>query len=156
MKASEIVDKLKSVLLSTEEEPQAELATAQETAEAAEVEVNEAVELAEYEDKMEDEVVDEVEEVKEVEYVSKDDFEKAVAEIKAMYDALVEKMGSEDMGMEVPTEDLAKEELSSQEDGAEPIAHAPEAQAAAPKFRSFASNRSRNTMDIVYAKMFNK
>ena len=105
MKASEIVDKLKSVLLSTEEEPQVEL---------SEVEVNEAVELAEYEDKMEDEIVDEVEEVKEVEYVSKDDFNKAVAEIKAMYDALVEKMGSDDMGMEVPTEDLAKEELSSQ------------------------------------------
>jgi DNA mismatch repair ATPase MutS len=84
MKASEIVDKLKSVLLSTEEEPQVEL---------SEVEVKEAVELAEYEDKMEDEIVDEVEEVKEVEYVSKDDFEKAVAEIKAMYDALVEKMG---------------------------------------------------------------
>jgi N12 class adenine-specific DNA methylase len=117
MKASEIVDKLKSVLLSTEEEPQVEL---------SEVEVNEAVELAEYEDKMEDEVVDEVKEVKEVEYVSKDDFKKAVAEIKAMYDALVEKMGSKDMGMEVPTEDLGKEELSSQEDGAEPIAHAPE------------------------------
>ena len=70
MKASEIVYKLKSVLLSTEEEPQVEL---------SEVEVNEAVELAEYEDKMEDEVVDEVKEVKEVEYVSKDDFNKAVA-----------------------------------------------------------------------------
>ena len=147
MKASEIVDKLKSVLLSTEEEPQVEL---------SEVEVNDAVELAEYEDKMEDEVVDEVKEVKEVEYVSKDDFNKAVAEIKAMYDALVEKMGSKDMGMEVPTEDLGKEELSSQEDGAEPIAHAPETKGSNSKFRSFASNRARNTMDIVYAKMFNK
>jgi hypothetical protein len=156
MKASEIVDKLKSVLLSADEEPQARLATKQETAKAAEVEVKEPVKLAEYEDKMEDEIVDEVEEVKEVEYVSKDDFERAMAEVKAMYDALVEKIGSEDMGMEVPTEDLAKEELSSQEDGAEPIAHAPEAQAAAPKFRSFASNRSRNTMDIVMEKMFNK
>ena len=156
MKASEIVDKLKSVLLSADEEPQARLATKQETAKAADVEVKEPVKLAEYEDKMEDEIVDEVEEVKEVEYVSKDDFERAMAEVKAMYDALVEKMGSKDMGMEVPTEDLAKEELSSQEDGAEPIAHAPEAQAAAPKFRSFASNRSRNTMDIVMEKMFNK
>jgi hypothetical protein len=156
MKASEIVDKLKSVLLCADEEPKARLATEQETAKAAEVEVKEPVKLAEYEDKMEDEIVDEVEEVKEVEYVSKDDFERAMAEVKAMYDALVEKIGSEDMGMEVPTEDLAKEELSSQEDGAEPIAHAPEAQAAAPKFRSFASNRSRNTMDIVMEKMFNK
>lgn len=152
MKASEIVDKLKSVLLSADEEPQVQPAEEQVELAIEEVEVNEAVELAEDGEMPSEEPSVEVE----IEYVSKDDFEKAIAEVKAMYDALVEKMGSEEMEVEVPTEDLAKEELSSQEDGAEPIAHAPEAAQAAPKFRSFASNRARNTMDIVYAKMFNK
>lgn len=152
MKASEIVDKLKSVLLSADEEPQVEPAEEQVELAAEEVEVNEAVELAEDGEMPSEEPSVEVE----IEYVSKDDFDKAIAEVKAMYDALVEKMGSEEMEVEVPTEDLAKEELSSQEDGAEPIAHAPEAEKAAPRFRSFASNRARNTMDIVYAKMFNK
>ena len=152
MKASEIVDKLKSVLLSADEEPQVQPAEEQVELAIEEVEVNEAVELAEDGEMPSEEPSVEVE----IEYVSKDDFDKAIAEVKAMYDALVEKMGSEEMEVEVPTEDLAKEELSSQEDGAEPIAHAPEAAQSAPKFRSFASNRARNTMDIVYAKMFNK
>ena len=107
----------------------------------------------EYEDKMEDEVVDEVKEVKEVEYVSKDDFNKAVAEIKAMYDALVEKMGSEDMGMEVPTEDLAKEELSSQVEEVEPIAHTPEVATEVKQNIRLASKRPMSTIDRVFAQL---
>ena len=159
MKASEIVDKLKSVLLSAED-TQAEVAEEQVELSVEEVEVNEPVELG-YEDKegMEEEMPEE--EVK-VEYVSKDDFEKAIAEIKAMYEAIVAEMGSEDMEVEVPVEELSKEEepqkeeLSSQEPGAEPISHSPEVEASLPKFNAFAAKRSRGTMDNVYAKMFNK
>ena len=159
MKASEIVDKLKSVLLSAEDTV-VEQAEEQVELSAEEVEVNEPVELG-YEDKegMEEEMPEE--EVK-VEYVSKDDFEKAIAEIKAMYEAIVAEMGSEDMEIEVPVEELSKEEesqkeeLSSQEPGAEPIAHSPEVEASAPQFQAFAAKRSRGTMDNVYAKMFNK
>ena len=49
------------------------------------------------------------------------------------------------MEIEVPVEELSKEEepqkeeLSSQEPGAEPISHSPEAEASLPKFNAFAS-----------------
>jgi len=158
MKASEIVDKLKSVLLSAEE-PQVEPAEEQVELAAEEVEVNEPVELG-YENKegMEEEMPEE--EVK-IEYVSKDDFEKAIAEIKAMVEALAQESMSEDMEIEVPVEELSKEEepqkeeLSSQEPGAEPIAHSPEVQETV-KRQMFAGNKPRNTMSVVYEKMFNK
>ena len=158
MKASEIVDKLKSVLLSAED-TQAEVAEEQVELSVEEVEVNDPVELAE-DGEMPAEEQPSVE--VEIEYVSKDDFEKAIAEIKAMYEAIVAEMGSEDMEVEVPVEELSKEEepqkeeLSSQEPGAEPIAHSPEVEASAPQFQAFAAKRSRGTMDNVYAKMFNK
>ena len=93
MKATEIVDKLKSVLLSAEE-PQVEPAEEQVELAAEEVEVNEPVELGQ-EEMAEDGM--EEKEVVEVEYVSKSDFESAISEIKAMYDALAEKLISEEM-----------------------------------------------------------
>ena len=153
MKATEIVDKLKSVLLSAEE-PQVEPAEEQVELAAEEVEVNEPVELGQ-EEMAEDGM--EEKEVVEVEYVSKSDFESAIAEIKAMYDALAEKMSSEELEeqIEVPTEDLAKEELSAQEPGADPISHSPEAEPTVQR-QLFAGNKPRNTMANVYAKMFNK
>ena len=157
MKASEIVDKLKSVLLSAEE-PQVEPAEEQVELAAEEVEVNDPVELAEDGEMPAEEPSVEVE----IEYVSKDDFEKAIAEIKAMYEAIAEKMVSEEeMEIEVPVEELSKEEepqkeeLSSQEPGAEPIAHSPEVQETV-KRQMFAGNKPRNTMSVVYEKMFNK
>jgi len=158
MKASEIVDKLKSVLLSVEDtaEVRAEELSQEEV---NEIEVNEPVEL-DYEDKkgMEEEMPKE-EEVK-IEYVSKDDFEKAMAEVKAMYDAIVEKMGSEEMEVEVPVEELSAQEpqqvdLSAEEPAAEPIAHSPEVESS-EKMRFFKQNKPRNTMSVVYEKMFNK
>lgn len=157
MKASEIVDKLKSVLLSAED-TQAEVAEEQVELSVEEVEVNEPVELAEDGEMPAEEPSVEVE----VEYATKEDLAKAIAEMKAMIDALAEGLGSEEMEIEVPSEELskeeepAKEELSSQEPGAEPIAHTPEVEASAPQFQSFASKRPRGTMDTVYAKMFNK
>jgi hypothetical protein len=157
MKASEIVDKLKSVLLSAEE-PQAEPAVEQEEQvelSVEEVEVQEEVVLAEGEDMPSEEEAP-VEE-KDDEYVSKQEFESAIAEMKAMYAAIVEKMGSEEEQMEVP-EELAKEEqvdLSADEPAAEPIAHAPEVEESA-KMNFFKQNKPRNTMSVVYEKMFNK
>jgi N12 class adenine-specific DNA methylase len=157
MKASEIVDKLKSVLLSAEDtaEVRAEELSQEEV---NEIEVNAAEEVSSEQEALEDEMPAE-EEVKEIEYVSKDDFEKAMAEVKAMYEAIVAEMGSQEMEVEVPTEELSKEEevdLSSQEPAVEPIAHTPEVEPSAPQMHNFASRRPRGTMDTVYAKMFNK
>ena len=155
MKASEIVDKLKSVLLSAEE-PQAE---EQVELSVEEVEVQEEVVLAEDEMSPEDSAEDSVEQApEEVAYVTKDEFESALAEMKAMYEAIVEKMGSEEMEVEVPAEELSKEEqvdLSADEPAAEPLAHTPEVEESA-KMSFFKQNKPRNTMSVVYEKMFNK
>jgi len=152
MKATEIVDKLKSVLLSAEE-PKVEPAVEEQVElNAEEVEVNDAVELNEGEEAPVEEAPAE-----EMEYVSKQEFESAIAEMKAMYAAIVEKMGSEEEQMEVP-EELAKEEqvdLSADEPAAEPISHTPEVEEAA-KMNFFKQNKPRNTMSVVYEKMFNK
>jgi len=155
MKATEIVDKLKSVLLSTEE-PQVEPAVEEQVElNAEEVEVNDAVELNEG---AEEAPVEEAPAQEEVEYVSKQEFEAAVSEMKAMYAAIVEKMGSEEEQMEVP-EKLSQEEekvdLSADEPAAEPIAHTPEVEESA-KINFFKQNKPRNTMSVVYEKMFNK
>ena len=149
MKASEIVDKLKSVLLSSEEEPQVDL-------KPEEVEVNDAIELEEMpEDEMAPEDVAEDVAEEEVKYATKEELQSAIAEMKAMYEAIVEKMGSEEMEVEIPTEELAKEELSAQEPAAEPITHSPEVESEAkPQF--FSGIKPRNTMSVVYEKMFNK
>ena len=154
MKATEIVDKLKSVLLSAEE-PKVEPASEEQVElNAEEVEVNDAVELNEGEEMPEDEAPAQ----EEMEYVSKQEFEAAISEMKAMYAAIVEKMGSEEEQMEVP-EELSKEEekvdLSADEPAAEPIAHTPEVEESA-KMNFFKQNKPRNTMSVVYEKMFNK
>ena len=154
MKATEIVDKLKSVLLSAEE-PKVEPAVEEQVElNAEEVEVNEAVELNEGE---ETPVEEAPAEEKVDEYVSKQEFESAIAEMKAMYAAIVEKMSSEEEQMEVP-EELAKEEqvdLSADEPAAEPISHTPEVEESA-KMNFFKQSKPRNTMSVVYEKMFNK
>jgi len=154
MKATEIVDKLKSVLLSAEE-PKVEPASEEQVElNAEEVEVNDAVELNEGEEMPEEEAPAQ----EEMEYVSKQEFEAAISEMKAMYAAIVEKMVSEEEQMEVP-EELSKEEekvdLSADEPAAEPIAHTPEVEESA-KMNFFKQNKPRNTMSVVYEKMFNK
>jgi hypothetical protein len=155
MKATEIVDKLKSVLLSSDENVQ-ETAEEQVELKAEEVEVNDAIELEEMpEDEMapEDVAEDVAEEVEK--YATKEELESAIAEMKAMYEAIVEKMGSEEMEVEVPAEELAKEELSSQEPAGEPITHTPEVEERA-KLNFFNQAKPRTTMSNVYEKMFNK
>ena len=153
MKATEIVDKLKSVLLSTDESQVEPAAEEQVELNAEEVEVNDAVELNEDAEQAPEEAPAQ----EEVEYVSKQEFEAVVSEMKAMYAAIVEKMGSEEEQMEVP-EELSQEEkvdLSADEPAAEPIAHTPEVEESA-KMNFFKQNKPRNTMSVVYEKMFNK
>lgn len=145
MKATEILERLTSVLLSFKEEK------------LEEVEVKEEVALEEMPEEMPEVEAPEVEEPK---YVTKEELESALAELKAMYDQLMEKMGSEEMETEVPAEELSAVEtqevdLSADEPAAEPIAHSPEVeQTARPQF--FSGIKPQNTMGVVYQKMFNK
>jgi hypothetical protein len=157
MKASEIVEKLRNVLLSSE---------------AEEIEVNEPTQLGDnYED--DEKASMEEEEVNMMEgYVKKDEFDEKIAEMKAMYDKLMEKMADEEEeGKEVPEEveeelsseqpqkeivEEQKEELSAQEPAVEPISHNPEVEVEKKRNIKLAQKRGMNTQDIVFNKLFNK
>ena len=93
-----------------------------------------------------------------VKYATKEELEAAVAEMKAMYEKIMEGMSSQEMEVEVPAEELSKDEaveLSAEEPAAEPLAHTPEVEESA-KMSFFKQNKPRNTMSVVYEKMFNK
>jgi hypothetical protein len=162
MKASEIVDKLKSVLLSAEE-PQLEAAEEQveelelSAEQVEEIEVNEPVVLAEDGEEPSEEVAEDSPE--EMKYATKQELESAVAEMRAMYEAIMEKMGSDELETEIPNEELSKQEdqvdLSADEPAAEPLAHTPEVEEE-QKLNFFKASKPRNTMSVVYEKMFNK
>jgi len=155
MKANEIVERFKNILLSNEVEAEApevqeedtqveEQVELSENAEdiqvdaAEEVESEEAVEAG-YEDKMEEEGdMDK--------YATKEDLAKAIAEVKAMVEELSSQKEEE---LEVPTE------LSSQEPTVEPIAHSPEAEVSKKPLNLYAQKRAMTTKDIVFNKLFN-
>ena len=149
MKATDIVDKFKKILLS-------------ETEEVKEIEVKEDVQLAEEViEEVKDEVSDEipVEEIeKEDLYATKEELSKAIAEVKAMYDQLMESM-SDEKSPEVP-EELSEEvseksevELSSQESEVEPIAHSPESNVEKNNIHLYGQKRPQTIMDRVLNKI---
>jgi hypothetical protein len=166
MNAKDIVEKFKNVLLS--EESNSEAPKMEVKSETSEIEVKEQevvlseevkeventeseTELSEevdasYDDKKkleEDEIIEEVKEDPMSKYATKEDLEKAMAEMKAMVDSL--KM-QEDMP-EVP------EQLSSQEPAVEPIAHDPESSVEKKSLNLYAQNRTRTLMDRVLSKI---
>jgi hypothetical protein len=160
MKASEILDKFKKVLLSEDGEVTiAEQPQEVELAEQAQPEaVAEEVVLAEM--PMEDEASPEdvVEDIAEGEdkYATKEELAKALAEMKAMYESL---MASQDKKeeMEVPQElsaqapevevDLAAEEVA-------PMTHTPEVEVAKGPLNLYAQRGPKTTVDSVFNKLF--
>jgi hypothetical protein len=152
MKANEIVERFKNVLLSNEVEVEVS-----EVKEEAAPEVEEQVELSEdvknieveaseeeeveagYDDKMEEEGdMDK--------YATKEDLAKAMAEVRGMIEELTAQKEEE---LEVPTE------LASQEPAVEPIAHSPEAEVSKKPLNLYAQKRAMTTKDIVFNKLFN-
>ena len=150
MKANEIVERFKNVLLSNEVEVEAP-----EVKEEAAPEVEEQVELSEdvknieveaseeevdagYHDKMEED--DDMDK-----YATKEDLAKAMAEIKGM----IEELTAQKEELEVPTE------LSNQEPAVEPLSHSPEAEVSKKPTQLFAQNRSKSTLDKVMSKITN-
>ena len=177
MKASEILEKFRNIILSEDgeviEKPQVEAAPAAEPeaeVELAEQEVKTEAEVAEVElaEMPEDEASPEdvVEDIAEGEdkYATKEELAKGLAEMKAMYEAIIESMGSKEESMEVPQElsadDLAdaKEvevELSTEEEvSVEPIAHSPEAEVAKSPLSLYAQRGKKTTVDSVFNKLF--
>ena len=150
MKATDIVDKFKKILLS-------------ETEEVKEIEVKEDVQLAEEViEEVKDEVSDEipVEEIEEEKlYATKEELSKAIAEVKAMYDQLMESMSNEkspEVPEELSSEEVSEEgevELSSQEPEVEPIAHSPESNVEKNNVHLYGQNRPQTIMDRVLNKI---
>jgi len=150
MKATDIVDKFKKILLS-------------ETEEVKEIEVKEDVQLAEEViEEVKDEVSDEipVEEIEEEKlYATKEELSKAIAEVKAMYDQLMESMSdkkSPEVPEELSSEEVSEEgevELSSQEPEVEPIAHSPESNVEKNNVHLYGQNRPQTIMDRVLNKI---
>ena len=159
MKANEIVERFKNVLLSTEtkEENAEEQAPVVEdqvelSEEAKDIQVDAAEEVKETE---EVEMTEELEETEEVEeevmeeedkYATKEDLAKAMAEVKGMIEELTAQKEEE---LEVPTE------LSNQEPAVEPLSHSPEAEVSKKPTHLFAQNRSKSTLDRVMSKITN-
>lgn len=154
MKANEIVERFKNVLLSTETkeeetpvvEDQVELSdeakdiqvdAAEEVKETKEVEMTEELEETE-------EVTEEVME-EEDKYATKEDLAKAMAEVRGM----IEELTAQKEELEVPTE------LSNQEPAVEPLSHSPEAEVSKKPTHLFAQNRSKSTLDRVMSKITN-
>lgn len=152
MKATDIVEKFKKILLSETEEK------------VEEIEVQEDVVLAEDDSKeIPEEVIEEVKDEKEELYATKEELSKAVAELKAMYESLMEskdlkespevpeELSSEETKEEVQEEQ--KEELSAQEPEVEPIAHSPESNVENKNVHLYSQKRSATLMDRVLNKI---
>ena len=156
MKATEIVEKLKDVLLGSQEvENQEEIKEELSATEEVVEEVNESPEreevvLSEGEQLEEDQAVEAEEEATEASYVTKEEF----AELKAMVESLMGeiKSTSEKYNSEVP-----KEELAAVESEVQPMVHSPEVKPEV-EMKLFSQNRRETTLDRVLNNMskFNK
>jgi hypothetical protein len=173
MKASEIIDKFKNVLLNAEidsDEKVNEISDMEVNEEIAlneqnknsdvqnNVELNEEVEAGYHDDEKkkmgehEDKEMEEHED-KMSKYATKEDLARAIAEVKGM----IEKMSS-DEEKDVPEELNAekKQELSAQEPVVEPIAHDPQANVNSKRKILFAQKRRKSTLDRVMETIINK
>ena len=100
------------------------------------------------EEEVEEEVVEE--ELDEEKYVSREEFENAIADIKAMFIEVSNGYEKEKLEMSAQIEDLSKAPAS------EPLSHSPEAELSSKKQVLFAQNRRMSTMDKVLSKMNSK
>ena len=124
----------------TEEEVKEEEVVLAEEDEVAEEIVEEEVE--------EEEIVEE--ELDEEKYVSREEFENAIADIKAMFIEVSNGYEKEKLEMSAQIEDLSKAPAS------EPLSHSPEAELSTEKKVLFSQKRRGSTMDRVLSKMNRK
>ena len=83
-------------------------------------------------------------------YVSREEFENAIADIKAMFIEVSNGYEEEKLEMSAQIEDLSKAPAS------EPLSHSPEAELSTEKKVLFSQKRKGSTMDRVLSKMNRK
>tara|TARA_R110000823_G_scaffold149756_1_gene280533 strand:+ start:159 stop:641 length:483 start_codon:yes stop_codon:yes gene_type:complete len=149
---SDIMQKLSSI--GKPEEVKEEVVELSEEVTEEEVKQEEVVLAEEGEEGEEivEEVVEEIveEELDEEKYVSREEFENAIADIKAMFIEVSNGYKEEKLEMSAQIEDLSKAPAS------EPLSHSPEAELSSKKQVLFAQNRRMSTMDKVLSKMNSK
>ena len=152
---SDIMQKLSSI--GKPEEVKEEVVELSEEITEEEVKEEEVVlaeedEVAEEIVEEEEEVVEEVEEeeLNEEKYVSREEFENAIADIKAMFIEVSNSYQEEKLEMSAQIEDLSKAPAS------EPLSHSPEAELSTEKKVLFSQKRKGSTMDRVLSKMNRK
>jgi hypothetical protein len=143
MKATEIIEKFKSVLLSSETEEAVKSEKEVELKE--EVNVTEELLAEEEEAPQEEAPQEEAPEEEEEKFATKEELSKAIAEFRALYEQLLEMIEP----MEAKD---APEELSSQEEAKE-IVHSPEANVEKREINLYSQKRASTTMDRVFAKL---
>ena len=151
---SDIMQKLSSI--GKPEEVKEEVVELSEEITEEEVKEEEVV-LAE-EDEVAEEIVEEEvveeeveeEELDEEKYVSREEFENAIADIKAMFIEVSNGYEKEKLEMSAQIEDLSKAPAS------EPLSHSPEAELSTEKKVLFSQKRKGSTMDRVLSKMNRK
>ena len=151
---SDIMQKLSSI--GKPEEVKEEVVELSEEITEEEVKEEEVV-LAE-EDEVAEEIVEEEEVVEEVveeeldeeKYVSREEFENAIADIKAMFIEVSNGYEKEKLEMSAQIEDLSKAPAS------EPLSHSPEAELSTEKKVLFSQKRRGSTMDRILSKMNRK
>ena len=130
----------------------------EEVVEAASTEEpkQEEVVLAEEDEIAEEEVAEEAEEevveedLNEEKYISREEFENTIAEIKAMFMEATQAYEKEKVEMSAQIEDLSKAPAS------EPLTHSPEAELSNERKVLFSQKRGGSTMDRVLSKMYGK
>lgn len=129
----------------------------EEVVEAASTEEpkEEEVVLAEEDEIAEEEVAEEAEEIieealDEEKYISREEFENTIAEIKAMFMEATQAYEKEKVEMSAQIEDLSKAPAS------EPLTHSPEAELSNERKVLFSQKRGGSTMDRVLSKMYGK
>ena len=150
---SDIMQKLSSI--GKPEEVKEEVVELSEEVTEEEVKEEEVVLAEEGEEGEEivEEVVEEIveeQELDEEKYVSREEFENAIADIKAMFIEVSNGYQEEKLEMSAQIEDLSKAPAS------EPLSHSPEAELSTEKKVLFSQKRKGSTMDRVLSKMNRK
>ena len=141
-------EEVKEEVVELSEEVTEEEVKEEEVVLAEEDEVAEEIVEEEEEEVVEEEV--EEEELNEEKYVSREEFENAIADIKAMFIEVSNGYEKEKLEMSAQIEDLSKAPAS------EPLSHSPEAELSTEKKVLFSQKRKGSTMDRVLSKMNRK
>ena len=142
-------------------EAQEEVVLAEETQEIQDPVQEELSEEVESQEELAEEPAQEdliEESANEQKYVSRDEFDAAMKEMKEMYTKVLEVMSpeaSEDVPADLAQDESITEELSAQED-TDTLVHTPDAQVEEKKMHLYAQGRKKTTEDYVFASLFKK